>query len=67
MDLLADWRLFDTKPRMAECPYCGSTFKPEWYAPTKDRLWGHYRRFCSRVCKKLWNEEKRDEGGKCWA
>ncbi len=61
MDVLAGWHHFTTKPMTAECPYCGSTFRPVWCPPTKDEFWGHYRRFCSRVCKKFWDEEKRDE------
>ncbi len=61
INALRDGNLFATEPKISECPYCGSTFRPVWYGPTKDQFWGHYQRFCSQVCKKFWNEEKRDE------
>jgi len=58
-DYLADCSLFSTEPVMRECPYCRETFKPRWNPPTPNQTFGHWQRFCSRTCWKLWNEEHR--------
>lgn len=58
--MLANGRMFAMERKTAECPYCGSTFNPAFYAPTADQTWGHWQRFCSSLCRKLWNEEQRD-------
>ncbi len=58
--MLANGRMFAMERKTAECPYCGCTFKPAFVPPTEDQTWGHWRRFCSRLCRKLWNEEQRE-------
>jgi len=61
MDALANGWLFRTKPAIKECPYCRKSFHPAWRQPKPDQIYGHWQKFCSRLCRKLWNEEARDE------
>jgi hypothetical protein len=42
----------------AECLYCKSDFKPRHYPPKKDELYWTQQLFCSRLCKKLYKEER---------
>jgi hypothetical protein len=58
--MLVNGRMFATKRKTSECPYCGSTFEPAFHAPTKDQTWGHWEVFCSQVCRRFWAEEKRE-------
>lgn len=62
MGMLADYWLFKVGPEVAECKYCCREFRPRLVPPTKDQTFGHYQKFCSALCYRLWREEQREEG-----
>lgn len=59
-DLLAEHDLFSVQPVTRKCPYCGNTYRPAWTKPTPDQTFGRWQQYCSRVCRKLWNEEHKE-------
>jgi len=61
MDQLADRMMFQTEPVKMECPVCGETFKPRWYEPKDGKMYGSWQVCCSKLCRKVYNEERREQ------
>lgn len=58
MAVLRTCSLFSPERKTAECPFCRNTFHPRFFRPTPDQTFGHWQRFCSGTCKRLFNQEE---------
>lgn len=46
--------------KKVECDFCRSDFLPRWYPVPGDPALYRRQRFCTELCRKLWQEERKE-------